>query len=157
MTKSLWYRLFRLGGIPRRRRPELAAEGIVLADEGIPGWLVTRRLRGPGTRYRYRGQGFVGSVVVTRSRVLCFAFGNKLVDVPFSDPRMAALEVAAPAAGRLTIAFEAAAFRDGWKGRMELRLSTPLASRFRDILVSRGAEVVSAATPLEYAAPPRRR
>jgi hypothetical protein len=157
MTKSLWYRLFRLGRVPRRLRPQLEAEGIILADEGIPGWLVTRRLRGPGTRYRYRGQGFAGSIVVTRSRVVCFAFGNKLVDVPFSDPRMASLDVAAPAPGRLSISFEAATFRDGWKGRMELRLSTPLASRFRDILVSGGAEVASAATPLECAAPPRRR
>jgi hypothetical protein len=41
MNKTLLYRLFGLGRIPRHLRPLVESEGIVVADEGIGGWFIT--------------------------------------------------------------------------------------------------------------------
>jgi hypothetical protein len=50
MKKTLPYRLFGLGRIPRQLRPMLESEGIVVADEGIGGWFITKHVNGPGRR-----------------------------------------------------------------------------------------------------------
>ena len=44
LDKTLAWKLFGWGGIPRRLRPVLEAEGIRLAEAGVPGRLVIRDL-----------------------------------------------------------------------------------------------------------------
>lgn len=46
-------------------RPVLAAEGIVLEDEGVSGSVTFRDFRAPGRRYSLRKSWFLGSLVVT--------------------------------------------------------------------------------------------
>ncbi len=48
MNKTILYRLFGIGGIPKRMGPVLAAEEIEVCDEGIGGWFVTKNVKGPG-------------------------------------------------------------------------------------------------------------
>ncbi|MEZ4551080.1 MAG: hypothetical protein R2860_14210 [Desulfobacterales bacterium] len=52
------------------------AEGIVAVDEGMGGWFVAKNVKGPGKRYIRRREGFVGCLVVTRKRIVCYTFGN---------------------------------------------------------------------------------
>jgi len=140
MKKSWLYRLFGVGTIPRKLRPTLEAEGILVADEGMGGRVIFRNVRGPGKRYVYRIQGFSGWLVVTRTRVVCHALGKRQIHIPLDDPKMAALSVDVPAEHRLSIAFESADFRKGWNGRIEYRFNTDKAFQFCDALWAAGAQ-----------------
>jgi hypothetical protein len=139
MKKTLLYRLFGLGRIPRQVRPVVASEGIVVADEGIGGWLITKHVNGPGRRHRNRAEGFTGCLVVTKKRILSYTYGRRQINISVDDPRVTELQVALPKAQTLSIAFESAVFREDWRGVMEFRFNTERAQLFHDALRSIGA------------------
>lgn len=62
-------KLFRIGKLPSALRAEVEAEGVLFLSEYVP---VTRRFRGtvPGLRSGGSIASYVGSLVVTRQRVL---------------------------------------------------------------------------------------
>jgi hypothetical protein len=139
MKKTLLYRLFGLGRLPRQLRPMVASEGIVVADEGIGGWLITKHVNGPGRRHRKRAEGFTGCLVVTKKRILCYTYGKRQINISVDDPRVSEFQVTLPKAETLSIAFESAVFREDWRGVMEFRFNTERARLFHDALRSIGA------------------
>jgi hypothetical protein len=139
MKKSILYRLFGLGAIPVKARPVLEAEEIVVSDEGMSGWLVTRDVTGPGRRYRQRREGFSGCLVITGKRLICFTHGKRQINVSVNDPRLSALVVNAPDDQTLSISFESSLFQEGWQGIIEFRFNTEKAQRFQDVLGALGA------------------
>ena len=147
MKKTLLYRLFGLGKIPRQLRPMIESEGIVVADEGIGGWLITKHLNGPGRRHRNRAEGFSGCLVVTQKRVLCYTYGKRQINIAVDDPRVSELQVALPKAQTLSIAFESGVFREDWCGVMEFRFNTERAQLFHDALRSIGARGSASGPP----------
>ncbi len=138
MKKTILYRLFGLGAIPGKLRPVLDSEGIVVADEGIGGRLVTKRVKGPGKRYFNRTEGFSGCLVVTRKRIVCFTYGKRQINISVEDPKIPKLHVTVPMAETVSVSFESSDFRDGWSGEIELRFKTEKALQFRDVLKSLG-------------------
>ena len=144
MKKTLSYRLFRFGAIPKKILPILHEEGIVVSDEGIPGWFITKNVKGPGKIYLNRLRGFSGCLVITRKRVLCYTYWKRQINIAVDDPRIAGLYVDVPVDKTLSISFESSIFRDRWKGVIELRFKTGKATQFRDSLRSIGAQKGSA-------------
>ena len=140
MKKALSYSLFGLGRIPRKWRPLLEQEGILVADEGMPGWFVAKDVKGPGKRYRQRAEGFSGCLVITNQRVLCFTYRKRQINISTQDPCLSALQVAVPKANSLSISFESAAFRTGWQGMLEYRFKTDQAQAFHETLTAFGAQ-----------------
>jgi hypothetical protein len=139
MKKTLLHRLFGLGKIPRQMRPIIESEGIVVADEGIGGWLITKHVNGPGRRHRNRAEGFTGCLVITKKRVLCYTYGKRQINISVDDPKIPELQVALPKAETLSIAFESSVFQEEWRGVMEFRFNTERAQLFHDALRSIGA------------------
>ncbi|ABW66028.1 hypothetical protein [Desulfosudis oleivorans] len=139
MKKALSYRLFRLGAIPKKLRPELESEGIVVADEGMAGRFVAKNVKGPGRRYRGRVELFSGCLAVTQKRVACFTYGKRQIHIAADDPKLSDLFVDVPAPDTLLISFEAADFRDDWRGVLAFRFKTQKARRFFDVLTALGA------------------
>ena len=139
MKKALSYRLFGLGRIPARLRPLIEAEGVVVADEGMPGRFVADRVDGPGRRYRGRTAGFSGFLVITGKRVLAYSYGKRQVSIGVDDPRFRELFVRLPDPATLAISFESSVFRDDWAGVIEFRFGTDKAPRFHDALIAIGA------------------
>lgn len=140
MPKSLAYRLFGLGRIPRQWRPLLEQEGIIVADEGMAGWFIAHDVKGPGKRYRHRAEGFSGCLVVTEHRIVCFTYWKRQINIGAQDPGLSALHVTMPSANRLSLSFESAAFRPGWQGVLEYRLHTDQAPAFYATLTAMGAQ-----------------
>lgn len=140
MKKSILFRLFGIGGIPEKIRPALAAEGVVVADEGVSGWFVAKNVKGPGKRYFNRIEGFSGWLVITGKRILCYTYWKRQMNISVEDPRVSGLYVNLPKAEKLSIAFESAAFRDGWAGVIEFQFNTEKARQFYDALKSVGAQ-----------------
>ncbi len=140
MGKSILYKLFGLGRIPRKVRPVLEAEGIQIADEGIGGWYITRNFKSPGRRTKYRKQGFSGCLVVTKKRVILYSFGRRQINIAVEDAQMAALYADVTRPGTLSLSFDAADFHDGWQGGIEFRLKTAGAQDFFDLLRALGVQ-----------------
>ncbi|MFO8050063.1 MAG: hypothetical protein R6U29_13605 [Desulfosudaceae bacterium] len=139
MKKPLSYRLFGLGKIPGKVRPIIESEEVVVADEGMGGWFITRHVNGPGQRYRNRVEGFSGCLVVTKKRILCFTYRKRQINIAVDDAGVSELRVSLPAADRLGLAFESSVFRRGWSGLIEFQFRTDQAPLFYDVLVSLGA------------------
>jgi hypothetical protein len=127
MAKSLLYRLFGVGRIPKLVGDRLRIEGVVVADEGIPGSVTYRDFRAPGRYSSYRKQAFVGSVVVTNIRLVALMSSRFAVDVPFNDERIRGLQITRDR-DRLVIAFDASLFHDDWSGTIEYRYQTSKAA-----------------------------
>src|ERR1041384_5705925 len=127
MSKSLFYRLFGLGRIPKLLNVTLHIEGIVVADEGVPGSVTYRDFRAPGRYSSWRKQGFVGSVVVTNNRLVALMYSNFAVNVPLTDERIRQLQISVEG-DRLLIAFDASLFHNDWSGTIEYRVRTSQAA-----------------------------
>jgi hypothetical protein len=148
MTKALSYRLFGLGAIPKKWRSLLEQEGIVVYDEGMPGWLIAKHVKGPGKRYLRRAEGFSGCLVITKQRITCFTYRKRQINISVQDPNISELRVSVPAQNRLSLAFEPAVFQEGWQGTLEFRFKTNKAQAFYDALSGLGAqEALGAASP----------
>ncbi len=104
------------------------------------GWFITKHVNGPGKRCRHRSEGFSGCHVITRSRVVCYAYWKRQISISVEDPKVSQLYVYVPEEQRLSVSFESSAFRDGWRGVMEFRFNTKKDSSFRDALISIGAQ-----------------
>jgi len=127
MPKSLLYRLFGVGRIPKLIGDRLRMEGIVLADEGIPGSVTYRDFRAPGRYSSWRKQAFIGSVVVTNTRLVALMSGRFAIDVPFTDERIRGLQMSRER-DSLLIKFDAGLFHDDWSGTIEYRYRTSQAA-----------------------------
>ncbi|TDI37858.1 MAG: hypothetical protein E2P02_21905 [Acidobacteria bacterium] len=89
MKKTLFYRLFGWGQLPKAMRPILESEGIVLFDEGLGGTITLRNYRSPTRRSGYRCSWFTGSLVVTGLRFAAFSISRPLINVPLDVARLA--------------------------------------------------------------------
>src|SRR4051812_21042180 len=127
MAKALLYRLFGVGRIPKLIGDRLRMEGIVIADEGIPGSVTDRDFRAPGRYSSWRKQAFIGSVVVTNIRLVALMSSRFVVDVPFTDERIRQLQISRDR-DRLLIALDAGLFHDDWSGAIEYRFQTSQAT-----------------------------
>ena len=134
MKKSILYRCFRLGAFPANVRAALEREGVVAIDEGVGGWFVMERVTAPGRMYRHRREWFLGSIAVTRARLVCYAFSKRQINIPLDDPRMEQVRILCGADGVLSIAFESSLFREGWNGVIEMRFHSDITHRFHDVL-----------------------
>ncbi|MEM1411255.1 MAG: hypothetical protein AAGH19_02775 [Pseudomonadota bacterium] len=140
MKKSILYRWFGLGAVPKSVRPTLESEGIVVLDEGMSGRLVMKDVDGPAKRYRQRTERFLGSLVVTQQRILCHTFRKRQLSIAAGDERLRQLFVDLLAQNRLSLSFESGNFRQGWRGVMTFEFSTDQAPRFLDALRSAGVQ-----------------
>ncbi len=140
MEKTILYRLFGVGSVPKKLLPVLEREGVVVLDEGIGGWFVTKHVNGPGKRYRHRTERFSGCLAVTKARLVCYTYGKRQINISVEDPKMANLYVDTPNEQKLCLSFESSNFREGWHGVIEFRFATDKAYSFREALVTIGAQ-----------------
>ena len=119
MSKSLLYRLFGLGRIPKLLNDTLRIEGIVVFDEGIPASVTYRDFRAPGKYFSWKKQAFVGSVVVTNNRLVALMYSNFAVNVPFTDERIRQLQISVEG-DRLLIAFDPKLFTTTGLARLNI-------------------------------------
>ena len=140
MKKTLLHRLFGIGSIPRKLRPVIEKEGIVVSDEGIGGWFVTKRVNAPGKRYLNRSEGFTGCFAITKERVVCYTYWKRQINISIRDPKIPDLYVDVPKEQTFSVSFESSVFFFFLEGVIEFRFDTEKAHLFRDALVSIGAQ-----------------
>jgi len=136
MTKTLLYRLFGVGKIPRQLSATLQSEGILLLDEGIAASVTYLDFRAPGKYSNWRRQWFPGAIALTQVRLVALQYSNMAINVPVTDERMRSLRFSVEEQTTLVIAFDPALFHNDWSGTMEYRFRTSQAQVFLEKLMS---------------------
>ena len=133
MSKTIFYRLFGIGRLPKRYASTLRREGIVLLEEGIGGTVTLKHFKAPGRRHSWKRSWFTGCLVLTEKTFAAFTLVRPLIYVPLADaPHLAALDCTIEKDGVLLITFDASTFNEDWSGIVECRFKTPLAKQFLD-------------------------
>src|SRR5215831_11807709 len=108
MGKPFLYRLFGIGRIPEPLRSQLQTEGITLLDEAIKGSVTYRDFSAPGKRDLWRRQWYVGSIALTKVRLLALSGSKRIINVLLADNRIRAMRYSLEKGGAvLCIAFDA--------------------------------------------------
>jgi len=130
MNKTILYRIFGLGKIPKDSVSQVHIEGIVLSEEGIGGSVTYRNFRAPGRYSGWQRSWFTGSLVLTRKHFLAFRYSKPVIGVAWDDERIKKLNCSLKSNNTLSIRFDASTFNDDWSGEIEVRFSTPRARSF---------------------------
>ena len=120
MAKTLMYRLFGSGKIPKQAMSILETEGIVYQEEGMPASIGFRNFRAPGRRSGYRRNWFSGSIVLTKLHFLAFCGTKTMIGISWDDEKLGALSCSVDERSRLRIDYDASTFNDDWSGDIEL-------------------------------------
>jgi len=134
MSKSILYRLFGLGKIPKDVVPIVEKEGILFKEEGIGGSATLRNFRKPGTRYGYKSTWFIGSIVLTNEHFLAFQWSTPVVGLAWKAEEMAELYCYLDDKKKFHVDFDAAKFNDAWSGDIEVKFSTEHGQEIIDII-----------------------
>ncbi len=139
VPKSLWFRLFGVGRLPRRWREACASEGVVLLEEGLALRVGLRHFRAPGRYSSGRVSYGAGALLLTERRLLITLFWRKVVDLPRQAAWLGRLSVGLDEQGRLLLAFHAEAFSTRQRGEVALRLTSEHAAWLLAELRAQGA------------------
>lgn len=134
MKKTILYRLFKIGGIPKKLRPVLESEGMLISDEGIGGWLIMKDFRAPGKRFKYRMEGFSGFLAVTRKRIIAYSYWKAILNLPYDASAPAEIQSRLVNPSQIELSFESSIYHEDWSGMITLRFNTPKAKEFHEIL-----------------------
>lgn len=131
----MWRALRWNGYFPEETLASLRAEGLVLSDEGVPGWIVRRRYHDRWRKCFYHCEKMQGAIALTRHRLLIEGMWGVQLDVPLVDVRWQHVTVRVRK-NRLELAFDASEFYDNASGQVELLLRTPHAEEFLETLLT---------------------
>lgn len=84
------------GTLTPKLRAELEREGVVLIEEGLPGSVRYHRFKAPGRRFHSKVTGERIALGVSEKRFVAYCRSGraKLIDTPFSNPRLKMFEIA---------------------------------------------------------------
>ena len=139
MGKTLLYRLFNVGGVPRHAAKQIHSEGLLLQDEGIGGSVTYRKYRASGKYYGWRRSWFSGSIVLTRDHFLAFKYSEPIIGVSWNDEKFKELHCSIEARDRICVGFEASKFYDDRSGKIEVRFSTLMAEDILNTIKQEGS------------------
>jgi hypothetical protein len=119
------------GRISDELRGELAAEGIVFAEEGLTGSVRYHDYRDARQRLHNEIEGTAGAILLTPGRLVVWTSRSphrgKHIDVPLRDGRPAGIDVRAEPR-RIVFGYDPGRFHADRSGRVEVHLKTPSAA-----------------------------
>jgi len=121
MSKTLFYRWFRAGEIPKKLLPTIKEEGVLYQEEGISCATHFRKFRAPGKYYSYKVVWGSGSIVLTKLHLLAFRYSTMNIGVSWQEMKQRKMEYYVDDKSRLCIAYDAATFDEKWSGNVEVK------------------------------------
>jgi hypothetical protein len=122
------------GQMPAELKTALAADGLVLLEEGVSGSVTYRHYRAPGEYASFKKQAVNAAVGVSAHRVIVWDGRIRQVDGPPGLLIAGGLTVAAPEPDDLHISYDAARFSTQRSGSVDIRLRTAQAGRIVSLL-----------------------
>ena len=121
-------------------RAELESEGLILLEEGLVGSIRYSNFKAPGKRFKGKitGECFGLGISKKRLAVYCRSGRVKLIDQPFTEPRLSAIDASLDGddAVALLIDFDRAGVPKV-SGQMTIRARTPNAATVVEELTAR--------------------
>ena len=121
-------------------RAALETEGVVLVEEGLTGSIRYTNFKAPGRRYRGKitGECFGLGISEQRLALYCRSGSVKLIDQPFTEPRLSALDVSLEGEDTVSVRidYDRAAVPKV-SGQMTIHARTPNAARVVEELSAR--------------------
>jgi hypothetical protein len=128
------------GTLKPKLRAALESEGVVLIEEGLPGSIRYANFKAPGRRYRGKitGECFGLGISERRLALYCRSGRVKLIDQPFTEPRLSALDVSLDGEDRVAVLIDYDRVAvPKVSGQMTIRARTPNAPRVVEELSAR--------------------
>ena len=93
------------GTLKPKLRAALESEGVVLVEEGLPGTIRYANFKAPGRRYKGKvtGECFGLGISEQRLALYCRSGRVKLIDQPFTEPRLSAIDVSLDGEDRVAL------------------------------------------------------
>jgi hypothetical protein len=126
------------GRLSDQLRAELAAEDLLLLEEGLTGSITLRRYRAPGQRAWFAKQAILGAIVITSGRLVVWVGRSKNIDVPLTHPWFGAIQVTVDRPDRVRFAYDAGRFSASRSGVVTVRLRTAQAQHVVELLSALG-------------------
>jgi hypothetical protein len=126
------------GRLPEPLRAQLAADDVLVLEEGLLGSVTYRNYRAPGQRFGSGRSAVSGAVAMTNTRLVVWAGCLKHIDVPRGHPLWRAIEVQAERPGRVRFTYDAGATNTALSGQVTVRLRTTQAARIAEIHAATG-------------------
>ena len=137
MAKSLMYRLFGVGKVPKKSLSILKDEGILYQEEGIPASIGFRNFRAPGRYHGRKRSWFSGSIVLTKLHFLAFNSSDPMIGLKWDDEKIKALTCKKDDKSRLCVSYDASTFNDDWSGEIDLRYASEQTARILSVIQDR--------------------
>ena len=121
-------------------RAELESEGVVLIEEGLVGSIKYSNFKAPGKRFngKITGECFGLGISERRLALYCRSGRVKLIDQPFTEPRLSAIDVSLDGEDRVAMLIDYDRIEvPRVSGQMTIRARTPNAARVVEELISR--------------------
>ena len=128
------------GTLKPKLRAALESEGVVLIEEGLVGSIRYANFRAPGKRFKGKitGECFGLGISERRLAVYCRSGRVKLIDQPFTEPRLSAIDVSRDGEERVALRID---FDRGVvpkvSGQMTISAKTPNAAKVVEELSTR--------------------
>ena len=136
MAKSFLYKLFGFGKVPKKYRPAIEQEGVLIIEEGIPASVTFKNFKAPGRYHSWKRSYFIGALIITEKSFFAFNFSNMLIGRPLSAEKLGALGCNLDGQNLLRVDYDAASFNADWSGQVECRFYTSKAQLFLERLKS---------------------
>ena len=130
-------RLWGSGRLPRAGRRAVEAEHCRLLIESTVGSIAQSGSRNPGQDSSGRRKWFLGSLALSDKRFVAYRYGSCLLNLPWTDSRLAALDFSAETPGELLIVYDASVFRPTDSGEVQICFLTPEALAVCSLIASR--------------------
>lgn len=128
------------GTLRPKLRATLESEGVVLVEEGLPGTITYAHFKAPGRRHHGKVVGECLGLGISEQRLALYCRSGrvKLIDQPFTEPRLSALDVSLEREDRvaLLIDYDRVAV-PRVSGQMTIRAVTPNAASIVEQLSAR--------------------
>ncbi len=118
-------RMFGAGLLPPEGHGLIDPDRNPLVTESMTGSITFRNFRAPGRYSLYRRQWFLGSLAVSKSRIVAYRYRSQVVNIPFDDVRIRQVHFSFEQQDRFLIQFDASLFQPSSSGEVEIRFTMP--------------------------------
>jgi hypothetical protein len=130
-------RLFGSGRLPADGYRQIEPDRDPYIVESVVVSVTYRNFRAPRRYSSWKRQWFLGSLAVSKQRVVGYAYRGRLVNVPFDDPRIREIQWSVEQPHGLLLAFDASLFQPAWSGELEMRFMTEDVGTLLSLIESR--------------------
>lgn len=123
MKKSILYKWFKLGSIPKG----IDLSNATLIDEGIKIVTTYKNFKAPGKKFKHKKKIFLGSIVLGKNNVMAFAYSTKIIDLQLKDVKLQKIDYSESTDTLLSMKFDVSLFDSNASGDVTFTFHTPIA------------------------------